>query len=689
MKMPYRLIALISMMLTGFLSYAQSPVKVACVGDSVTYGYGIDDRANCSYPSQLQALLGSGYEVLNFGHNGATLLNHGHRPYTTLPEYGESLAYKADLVVIHLGLNDTDPRNWPNYSEDFIPDYRSLIDDYRKANPSARIWICLMTPIMHGHHRFQSGTRDWHAQEQKAIRQIAATSGVGLIDLYSPLFVRPDLFADNLHPDDEGAGIIARTVYGAITGDFGGLAVSSMYSDHMVLQRERPICIHGTANAGDKIKVSLAGKKLKSEAGADGKWEVEFPAMPAGGPYELSISTKEKTLKFEDIWIGEVWLCAGQSNMEFKLSGCTTAEEDMKEAAHQDKLHLFNFKENWLTSNQAWPASALDSVNRLQYLTPGGWERCSSSGAAAFSAVGYHFGRMLADSLGCHVGLVSCAVGGSTTESWVDPEILRWEYPQVLYSWAKSDFGQEWARGRALKNIEPASNPLQRHPYQPGYLFDAGIRQLDGWGIKGILWYQGESNAHNMETHADFFRLMVKGFRGYFRESTAIQVVQLSGIGNRPSWPWFRDSQRRLAEEIEGVGLTVCSDLGHPTDVHPKDKKPVGERSAACVLHDFYGRDDVIPSGPVYRSFAAEGGTLRLSFDYAEGLSVSKGFEIAGADGIYYPASAKVDGKTIVLQAKEVKSPCAVRYAWQPNPTEADLTNTSGIPASTFRDEKF
>lgn len=689
MKTPYRLIFLISMMLTGFHSYAGVPVRVACIGDSVTYGYGIEDRSSDSYPAQLQTLLGSNYEVRNFGHNGATLLNRGHRPYTSLPEYVESLEFKADLVVIHLGLNDTDPRNWPNYSEDFISDYKKLIEDYRNANPSAGIWICLMTPIMHGHHRFQSGTRDWHVQEQRAIRQIAATSGVGLIDLYSPLFIRPDLFADNLHPDAEGAGIIARTVYGALTGDFGGLAVSDIYSDHMVLQRERPIDIHGTADAGDKIKVSLAGKELHSEAGPDGTWKVLFPAMPAGGPYELSIATKGKTLEFNDIWIGEVWLCAGQSNMEFKLAQCSTAAEDIAASDSQDRLHLFNFKENWLTYNQAWPKSALDSVNRLQYLSPGGWERCSSKAAAAFSAVGYHFGRMLADSLGCHVGIVSCAVGGSTTESWIDPEILRREYPQVLYNWAGSDFGQEWARERALKNIEHSDNPLQRHPYQPGYLFDAGIRKLDGWGIKGILWYQGESNAHNIETHEDFFRLLVKGVRGYFGKGTAIQVVQLSGIGNRPSWPRFRDSQRRLAEEIEGVGLTVCSDLGHPTDVHPKDKRPVGERSVLCVLNEVYGRKDIIPAGPVYKGFRREGGKLCLSFDNADGLSAGKGFEIAGEDGIYHQASAEVNGCLVIVRSDDVPYPCAVRYAWQPNPTEADLTNISGIPASTFRDEKF
>ena len=664
-------------------------IKVACVGDSVTYGYGIEDRDNDSYPAQLQKLLGAGYEVRNFGHNGATLMNRGHRPYTGLPEFAQALDFKADLVVIHLGLNDTDPRNWPNWSEDFIPDYKALIDTFRAVNPESRIWICLMSPIMHGHPRFLSGTRDWHAQEQGAIRQVAATSGVGLIDLYSPLFVRPDLFADNLHPSPEGAGIIAGTVYGALTGDFGGLAVSGMYSDHMVVQRDRPIVFKGMADRGERVKVTFAGKRQTAVAGDDGKWMVEFAAMPAGGPYKLDISGKERSFHFSDVWLGEVWLCAGQSNMEFKLSGCSTAGEDLAAAPAQDKVHLFNFRENWLTGDVVWPESALDSVNRLQYLTPRGWERSSSESAARFSAVGYHFGRVLADSLGCHVGLISCAVGGSTTESWVDPEVLRWEYPQVLYNWSKGDFGQEWARGRAMRNIAAAKNPLQRHPYQPGYLFDAGIRQLDNFGLRGVLWYQGESNAHNMETHADFFRLMVKGFRKCFGPDLALQVVQLSGIGNRPSWPWFRDSQRRLAEEISNAGLTVCSDLGHPTDVHPRVKKPVGERSAVCVLHDVYGWSGIIPSGPVYKDFSVEGRCLRLRFDYGGEMSVSKGFEVAGKDGVYHPAMASVDGQTVLVWSEAVPEPCAVRYGWRPNPVEADLTNESGIPASTFRDERF
>lgn len=682
-----RKILFIAAFLTASITLSgQSRVKVACVGDSVTYGYGIADRDNNSYPAQLQILLGEAYEVGNFGHNGATLLNKGHRPYTTLPEYTEALDFKADIVVIHLGLNDTDPRNWPYHSEDFIPDYRALIDAFKAVNPSAKILICRMTPIMHGHPRFLSGTRDWHSQEQKAIEQVAAGAGVELIDLYEPLFVRPDMFADNLHPDEEGAGIIAKTVYQAITGDFGGLQLSPMYSDNMVIQRGKPVIIKGIADYGEKVKVSFAGKKKAVTAGKDGRWAAEFDAMPAGGPYKLDISGKSRSFKFSNVWVGEVWLCAGQSNMEFKLSGCKTAAEDLAAAGSQEKLHLFNMKENWLTSDVEWPKEALDSINKLHYFTPGVWEMSSSETAGKFSAVGYHFGRALADSLGCHVGLISCAVGGSTTESWVDRKVLRWEFPEVLYNWNHGDFGQDWARGRALKNIALADNGLQRHPYHPGYLFDAGVRLLDNYGMRGVLWYQGESNAHNMETHERLFELMVKGFRNYWGPDLAIQAVQLSGIGTRGSWPWFRDSQRRLAGKIDNVGLTVCSDLGHPTDVHPRHKKPVGERSAVCVLHNVYGRKDIIPAGPAYKAFTVEGQRLRLTFDNAEGLSASKGFELAGKDGLYYPAMVAVEGQTVVVWSDKVPHPCAVRYGWQPNPTEADLTNLSGIPASTFRD---
>ena len=221
MMMKKRTIMLLGLLLTVLTAVAGGTVKVACVGNSVTWGMTIPDREENCYPAQLQRMLGSGYEVRNFGHSGATLLRHGHRPYVEQKEYQEALDFKADLVVIHLGLNDTDPRNWPEHSEEFNADYIRLIDSFFRVNPKAKIWICLMTPIFDRHPRFESSTRDWYAAIQRHIRQIASTGKTSLIDLHTPLYGRPDLFADAIHPNAEGAGIIARTVYGALTGKHG------------------------------------------------------------------------------------------------------------------------------------------------------------------------------------------------------------------------------------------------------------------------------------------------------------------------------------------------------------------------------------------------------------------------------------------------------------------------------------
>ena len=167
-------------------------IRVACVGNSVTYGYGLPDRDTQAYPVILQQLLGDKYEVRNFGHSGTTLLRHGHRPYVLQTEYREAMDFKADFVVIHLGLNDTDPRNWPDYADEFVPDYLALIDSFRIANPKAKIWICLMTPIGHRHHRFQSGTCDWHEAIQQSIKRVANAAHVELIDLNTPFCNRPE-----------------------------------------------------------------------------------------------------------------------------------------------------------------------------------------------------------------------------------------------------------------------------------------------------------------------------------------------------------------------------------------------------------------------------------------------------------------------------------------------------------------
>ena len=712
----------------------ESPVqRVACVGNSVTFGYGLSDREHTAYPVVLQQLLGKGFDVRNFGHSGATLLRHGHRPYTQLPEFRQAMDFKADLVVIHLGLNDTDPRNWPNYGDEFIGDYRALIDSFRVANPQAKIWICLMTPIFHRHSRFQSGTRDWHEAIQKAIRQIAATADVGLIDLHTPLYSHPDLFPDALHPNAEGAAILARTVCSAITGNYGGLQPSPMYGNGMVLQRGDSIVLHGMANANDQIRVVFKGLERTASAAANGEWKVVFPSIEAGGPYRLTFETTRRgrplclpdngkkakrnqqsgrhgglplqQVVIDSVYVGEVWLCSGQSNMEFPLSATIDSTSLPAGEGRGGALHLCDMSTLYPTDNVEWPLEVCDSVNHMRLLKKPRWQPATAENVKHFSAIAYHMGRVLADSLQVPIGLICNAVGGTTTESWIDRNTLEQKLPNILTDWYFGDYGQPWARGRALKNIAQAVNiekdgqsqpdlnrtRRQRHPYEPCYMFEAGILPLDHYHIKGVAWYQGESNAHNIELHERLFRLLRDSWRQYFgSRSLSFHYVQLSGL-NRPSWPAFRDSQRRLANSNLSQ-MVVSHDCGDSLDVHFRVKQPVGERLARTALLNTYGHKQAGESPRVLGADRYQGG-VRVAFhgihDGNKGLHASTGdhiigFEVAGPDGIFHEAEARVEGISVLLTCPEVTEPAEVRYAWQPF-TRANLVNGFGLPASTFK----
>ena len=695
-------LCLIIVLLLPLLLKAQ-PVKVACVGNSVTFGYGLENPEKESYPVQLQQLLGENYLVKNFGKSGATLLRKGHRPYNEQEEYKNAIAFAGDIVVIHLGLNDTDPRDWPNYGDDFIKDYLTLIQDFRTANPNCKIYICRMTPIGHNHWRFKSGTRDWYWKIQHCIEVVAEQADCQLIDLQEILYHRPDLFPDALHPTKEGAGIIAQQVYEAITGDFGGLQMPDFYSDNMILQRDIPLTISGKANAGDQISVLLRkpekrkAKEIQTQqatAGKDGRWSVTLNPTAAGTNYTLMIrcltstSSVSSEITYKNIAFGEVWLCSGQSNMVFRVDQSIEDEQNEIKAylATNPDIRLFNEKCNWLTNDYEWPETALDSVNRLMHFAPAKWEMCNGQNTTEFSAVAFQFGKMLSDSLNVPIGLILNAVGGSPTESWIDRKTLEFEFPDMLYNWKDSDFIQQWVRDRAKKNIAKSANKLQRHPYEPCYLFESGILPLQGCAIKGVIWYQGESNAHNIETHEKLFPLLVQSWRNCFGENLPFYFVQLSSH-DRPSWPAFRNSQRLLMSKLKNTGMAVCSDFGDRYDVHPRHKKAVGQRLARWALHDLYGFD-VVPSGPLFKSIETKDNAIFISFDYAEGLHASDGkalrtFEIAEQEGQFVSANAEVVGNQVKVWNDSIQNPRFVRYGWQPT-TDANLVNGDGLPASTF-----
>ena len=638
--------------------------RVACVGNSITYGMTLADPATESYPAQLQQMLGDGYEVGNFGKSGATLLRHGHRPYVEQEEWAKAKAFKGDIAVIHLGVNDTDPRNWPFYRDEFVSDYLALIDTLRQQNPKCRVLIALLSPITHNHPRFESGTQQWHEEIQEAIKTVARVGKAQLIDFHKPLYAYPQLLPDAVHPNKEGATMLARTVCAAILGNYGGLQMPMTYSDNMVLQRDRELTIHGTANSGERVTVSITrpdaakgksangakhkkGKQpmrvralktevqtAKAKADMNGYWQVTLRPQRAENGLTLTVSTDEKELVYNNVAFGEVWLCSGQSNMEFMLHEAATAKRDIPKAKNPN-IRFFDMKARWRTNPVEWDAAALDSVNHLKYFKPTAWTVCSPETAKDFSAIAY-YGAMLQDSLQCAVGLICNAVGGSPTEAWVSREDLDAQLPQILRNWANNDFVQPWVRQRAAQNTKLATNAAaQRHPYQPCYLYESAIEPLEQFPMKGVLWYQGESNAQNFTAHERLFKML---------------------------------------------------------NVHPTSKQPVGERLARIALHNLYDFGNVVPSGPAIKEASVVGdGIVRLTFDYADGLSTADGkhpatFEIAEEEGVYKPAEARIEGNTVVVMAADVAHPRFVRYGWQPF-TRANLVNGAKLPASTFRVE--
>lgn len=708
----YKFLLSLFLLLSTLSATARKVVRVACVGNSITYGTGIANREHDAYPAQLQRMLGKDYVVGNFGKPGATLLRHGHRPYFQQTEFRDAMQFKGDIAVIHLGINDTDPRNWCNFRDEFVGDYVALMDSLRQANPKVRIILSRLTPIRYDHPRFDSGTELWRREISETIDRIAASQGVELIDFYQPLIAHPDWLSDGIHPDPRGAKALAETVYKGITGNYGGLQLSALFSDGMVLQRGG-CYIQGVANAGANVVVSYEGKELgKVVANNRGEWRIWAVLSQPVERGTLTIAAGREVKRFKDVAVGEVWLCSGQSNMAFKVKQAATAQQTLTQC-NDNGLRLYNMSPRWETDNVSWDSTALAEMDQLRLFEARPWSVASPESVGDFSAVAYYMGKMLRDSLKVPVGIVCNAVGGTPTEAWVDRPVLEQHFSQIFRNWRGNDFVMDWVRGRAAKNV--ALRPEARHPYHPAYCYEAGMRLLEGYTFKGVAWYQGESNAHNATTYARLLRLLEESWTQRFTQTAqatarvsegldsltpALRVqqltfarqrpfylVQLSSI-ERPSWAWFRETQRSLAQELH-LPLIVTSDKGLRHDVHPPYKAEVGERLARAVLHNDYGFAQS-PLSPEVTAAHRAGSSVWLTLAAPMRLTTSdqlpmRTFEMAGVDERFYPAVAEVTaGGKIVLSSSAVPTPRYVRYGWQPF-SEGNVVSSQGLPLSTFR----
>jgi sialate O-acetylesterase len=485
-------------------------------------------------------------------------------------------------------------------------------------------------------------------------------------------------------------------------------ALAPVFQNAMVFQQGVALPVWGTAASGAAITVTFAEQRKATTADAQGVWRVALDALPASAnAQELKVAAGDEQLVLQDILVGEVWLAAGQSNMEWPLAGEAHARTELPQA-NLPQLRLLHLA----YAGQGYDAEAFDP-EVVQRLTPqkffrGAWTACTPRSAKNFSAVAYYFGKELQQVVKTPVGVIDLAVGGSPTEAWIRREALAADEslrPLVQGDWLTNEKLGDWCRQRGRENLAAALQQGElphdelgpNHPFKPGFLWEAGIARRMPLPVRGVIWYQGESNSlelRRVRQHERLFPLLVSDWRKQWGIGEfPFLYCQLSSIGTEKGyrsqhWPEFRDSQRRMLAEIPHTGMAVTSDLGHRSDVHPRNKKEVGHRLALWALAQTYGKQ-VACSGPLAASMRRDGAALIVKFDHCEaGLKTSDGqpaagFEIAGDDGMFRTAEVEIGQETVTLTSPQITQPAAARYGWQPN-CIGNLTNGANLPASTF-----
>lgn len=467
-----------------------------------------------------------------------------------------------------------------------------------------------------------------------------------------------------------------------------GLKLPALFGDHMVLQRGMPVPIWGEAMPGQTVTLTLGAATATARTDMDGNWRTKLGPLEAGGPFELVVNAGTRTVTLHDVLVGEVWLCSGQSNMQFGLSAASNAQEAIAGA---------NFPQIRSSNGE-------------------GWTVCSPQTAPNFSAMAYFFGRELHQALKVPVGLLVCAVGGSPAETWISPATLQddptlkrlvydpWQgymkaYPKQLSTWMTKmrAAGKDPSKDMTGK---PAIEP--DYDFAPGNLYAQRITPVAPYAIKGALWYQGESNAWGFcasDLYATLLPALIRDWRKTWGQGDfpfiTIQLPNAPGVLSprplQPSpWTVVQEVQAKSLA-LPNTALVVTTDLGE-NDIHPKRKEPVGQRAALAARKLAYG-ETLVTGGSRFAGMTIEGKTVRLRFtDIGGGLVAQggalQGFTLAGEDRVQYWATATIDGDSVVLSSDEVPQPVAARYAFAEG-TPGNLCNVAGLPASPFRTDNW
>lgn len=488
-----------------------------------------------------------------------------------------------------------------------------------------------------------------------------------------------------------------------------------IFSDNMVLQAGGTISVWGKAAPGEDVKITLQ-RSAKGEASTawaslsadkDGNWSVKIPKQNPGTGYTLTIKGDKNSIEFKNVAVGEVWVCSGQSNMEWTVDIGETPDK-VKAGAKNPDLRLFTVQKRTAPA----PITDQDDLKHL-----GKWVESAPDTVGGFSAVAYHFGQKLQKELGVPVGLIHTSWGGTPCEAWTSIEALEAKpmlkhyvtaainstkqyqsakktYDDALAKW-KVEADKAKADGKPVPK-EPAKPSLS--PGTPSVLFNAMIYPLLNFKVRGAIWYQGESNTGRAYEYRTLFPTMIEDWRKRFDCDLPFMLVQLAPFGNGNSagvtYAELRDAQLYTTKQLPKVGMAVITDVGDEKDIHPKPKQPVGERLALAALGIEYGKK-IEYSGPIFKEAKFKGATATLTFDHTTGGLVAKdgeltGFTVLGSDDTFYPAKAEIKGDTIVVSTDQVSKITGVRYGWMnfAKPT-LNLFNGEGLPASPFRTDEL
>jgi sialate O-acetylesterase len=472
--------------------------------------------------------------------------------------------------------------------------------------------------------------------------------------------------------------------------------LTPVISDHAVLQRDVPIHLWGDASPGEALNISFHGQTTTTTATAVGLWDAWLKPEPAGGPFALTIHGSSELTR-SDLLIGDVWFASGQSNMEMPLGGfpnsavVTNAEQEIAQA-NLPQVRLLRME------HQSSP-SPLNTIAAA-------WQVCTPATAKDFSAVAYFFAREIGRRENIPIGVIDSSWGGTPIDSWISLDALSADASLMPAFAARARFADlqshqelvESAEKRAeadakARHVPPPSHPWHPDPYSwiPAGLFNGMVAPFTPYAIKGFLWYQGETDSEpeRAQLYARLLPTLVADWRAQWGlGNLSFLFVQISSFEAKPpaDWGLVRDSQRRTLA-VAGTGMAVSLDVGQRDNVHPPDKQTVGARLALAGRALAYGETSLEFSGPLPRQVTRQGSELEVWFDHAKDLTGKggevKGFEVAGPDGVFVAATAKVNGATVLVSSPEVSQPQQVRYAWQ-NFTDANLYNGASLPASTF-----